>query len=111
MLNAQDRRQEILATLSVRRHEKLENFATEFQVSRRTIERDILTLSLSHPIYTTQGNGGGVHYMDGCFAGRKYLTDEQDALLNKLLSTLTGEDMLTMQSILKTFSVSKKTRR
>ena len=36
--------------------------AEEFNVSLATINRDILILSSIAPIYTKQGNGGGISY-------------------------------------------------
>lgn len=65
MMTANERRQEILNALSVRRQDTISNLAAEFQVSNRTIERDIVQLSCSAPIYTVQGNGGGIRVADG----------------------------------------------
>lgn len=107
MQSAVERRQSILDLLCERRHESIENLAFEFNVSRRTIERDIEVLTISYPIYTTKGTGGGVHVVDGFRLGRKYMTDKQTELLEKLASRLTGEDFATMQSILKTFKEPK----
>ena len=42
--------------------------------------------------------------MEGFYLGMKYMTNEQTALLEKLSETLSGDEFLTMQSILKTFS-------
>ena len=50
-----ERRLEILKLLCRRRYEKLENLASEFGVSKRTISRDIEYLSLKNPIYTQAG--------------------------------------------------------
>ena len=106
-MNANDRRMQILEVLCERRHESVGNLAFEFGVTTRTIKNDLLVLSCSYPIYTTQGNGGGVHVVDGYRLGRKYMTDKQTELLEKLASRLTGEDFQTMQSILKTFKEPK----
>ena len=46
MKNTSERRQMILETLCQRRYEKIENFATEFEVSRRTITYDRLLYTL-----------------------------------------------------------------
>ena len=107
-MNASERRMAILETLCERRHESIDNLAFEFEVSIRTIKYDIEALSLSYPIYTTQGNGGGVHVVDGFRMGRKYMSDEQTALLEKLAVKLTGTDLKTMQEILKTFKEPKR---
>lgn len=103
MKNALERRQQILEVLCERRHESVENLAYEFGVHERTIRRDIENLSLSYPIYTTQGVGGGVYIMDGFKLGRKYLNNEETLLLEKLLTQLKGNDRATMKAILKKF--------
>lgn len=111
MQSAIERRQEILSVLNKRRHDTLDNLAFEFGVSKMTIRRDIEALSISQPIYTTQGTGGGIHMMDGATAGGKYLTDEQVELLKRLAETLNSADQSTMQSIIKTFAVPEKGKR
>lgn len=60
-MTASERRKEILEVLSLRRVEQINNLAFQFGVSEKTIRRDILTLSLEYPIYTAQGNGGGIY--------------------------------------------------
>ena len=81
MQSAIERRQQVLEAISDRRTERIENLASEFGVSRRTIERDILVLSCSYPIVTVQGAAGGVRAMDGWYVTRRYLNDDQEALL------------------------------
>ena len=104
MKDTAERRMMILERLCERRHDYICNLATEFQVSYGTIRRDLRILSCSYPIYTTQGYPGGVHIMEGYHLGMKYLTESQAILLEKLSENLTGEELLIMQSILKTFS-------
>lgn len=102
-MTANDRRMRILEVLCERRHESVGNLAFEFGVADSTMRKDLQILSCSYPIYTTQGNGGGVHVVDGYRMGKQYLTKEQEDLLEKLAARLTGEDFKTMQSILKKF--------
>lgn len=47
MQSAIERRQQVLEAISDRRTERIENLASEFGVSRRTIERDIQTSLVS----------------------------------------------------------------
>lgn len=108
MQSALERRQEMLEVMCERRHDSIANLAAEFKVSERTIRRDIELLTLSYPIYTTQGSGGGVHVVDGYRLGRKYLTDSQSGLLERLAVRLDGDDFETMKSILKNFSEPKR---
>ncbi|MBE5922691.1 MAG: DeoR family transcriptional regulator [Lachnospiraceae bacterium] len=68
-----ERRNEILRILCRRRHETIDNLASEFGVSYRTIRRDIEILSLTEPIITRYGRyAGGVYIMDGYYGLHKY---------------------------------------
>ena len=107
-MKANERRMAILEALCERRREQVANLAFEFGVTEWTIRQDILTLSLSYPVYTVQGHGGGVYIADGYRLGRKYLTETQSDLLEKLSARLTGEDLETMKSILNTFKEPKR---
>lgn len=104
MQSALDRRQAILELLSDRRQSTLDNLAQEFGVSKMTIRRDIDILSCSAPIYTQQGNGGGICVADGYYIGRRYLRDDQEALLHELLSDLSPDKQRIMQGILTSFA-------
>jgi hypothetical protein len=46
--------------------------------------------------------------IEGCYTGRKYMSDTQEELLQRLLPTLSAEDAETMGGIIKAFSVPKK---
>lgn len=105
-MTANERRMAILETLCVRRKDTIENLAFEFGVSKRTIRYDIESLSLSYPVYSVPGKGGGIEVMDGYRLGRKYLNDKQSALLERLAKGLTGEDAVVMKEILKEFRKS-----
>ena len=106
-MTAAERRQAILEALCIRRHDTRENLAFKFGVSKRTIEYDVLELSLTYPIYTTQGNGGGIHVVDGFYLDKPHLNEKEVALLSKILPTLTGEDKKTMSEILKKYGGKK----
>ena len=108
MKNTAERRMLILQRLCECRYDCVKNLARDFHVSYNTIRSDIQVLSCSFPIYTSQGAGGGVRIMDGYRLGMKYLTAEQTDLLERLSENLTGEELLIMQSILKTFSKPTK---
>ena len=106
MQSTTERRLSILECLCARRHDTVSNLATEFGVSERTIRNDIVVLSCSYPLYTQQGNGGGVYVLDGFYLGKTFLTCDQEELLRRLSVTLSGEDSKTMDSILRTFGQS-----
>ncbi len=104
-MTASERRKEMLEVLSLRRVEQINNLAFQFGVSEKTIRRDILTLSLEYPIYTAQGNGGGIYVDKNFRLGRVYLKNEQQELLERLLPGLDGKDAEVMKAILKTFGL------
>lgn len=104
MKNTSERRQMILEYLLEHRETTRFELSNHFNVSLRTIERDILILSCSYPIMTIQGGGGGIRIADGYRLGMKYLSESQAALLEQLSETLSGKDLEIMQSILKIFS-------
>ena len=62
--------------------------AEKFEVSRRTILRDIDTLNISGiPIVSDRGNGGGISIMDGYRIDRTLLSsDDMQAILSGLRS-------------------------
>ena len=68
---------EIFEVLCRRRSDTVENLANEFGVSKRTIKYDIEYLSLSYPVYTVQGNGGGIYITNGYRLGMKYFSEKK----------------------------------
>lgn len=104
-MTSNERRNALLEILSMRRLETLENLAFEFGVSKRTIRYDIEILSLTYPIYTVQGNGGGIHVDENYRLGKSYLKKDQQELLERLLPNLNGKDATTMKEIIKTFGL------
>ncbi len=104
-MTTSERRNAILEVLCLRRFETVDNLAVEFDVSGRTIRNDILYLSLEYPIYTTQGNGGGIHVAKDFRLGKSYLRSEQLELLERLLPKLSGNDLEVMKSIINNFGL------
>ena len=85
-MNTAERRKQIMEILSVRRHETMVNLASEFDVSVRTIQRDIEELSLYEPIYTQSGrHHGGVYVTQGYSCRKEYFDEGIIALINKLI--------------------------
>ena len=103
MQSAMERRQRIVEILNMRRFERLENLASELNVSRRTIERDVLVLSCSYPIDTRQGTGGCVYVQEGFDLYERYLTEKQCEVLERLKETVSNEDAKVLTAILKSF--------
>ena len=60
----------------------------EFEVSERTIRRDIEILSYTEPIYTQTGrHAGGVYVVEGYHMDRMYMSEEEIAVLQKIKDT------------------------
>jgi predicted DNA-binding transcriptional regulator YafY len=98
-----ERRQRIIEILNMRRSEKIENLAFEFDVTRRTIENDIQVLSCSYPIDTKTGPTGCVYVQDGFDLYERYLTAKQFEVLEELKSVATDEQAKVLETILKSF--------
>lgn len=80
-MNTAHRREEIINLLIIRRHTTAGELAQEFGVSIRTIQYDIQALSPVYPIYTKQGENGGIFMRDDYRPYSNTLTlDEVDAL-------------------------------
>ena len=82
-----ERRNSILKALCRRRYETISNLAAEFDVSERTIRRDIDALSCTEPIYTQPGRSGGVYVVDGYRMDRMYMSKEETDVLRKIRDT------------------------
>lgn len=103
-MSVNERRMEILDFLLECRRTSISEIQRRFNISRCTAIRDIQELTRSYPIDAQRGVGGGISIKDGYRLGMKYLSEPQRELLEKLSETLSGEELATMQSILKTFS-------
>ncbi len=102
-MTAHERRQSILFTLCRRRQETMENFAVEFGVCKRTIENDIMHLSLKYPIYTKSGSGGGVFVLSNFKPDKPSMNKKQIDLLKKLALLLANEDRKTIIEIIEMY--------
>ncbi len=103
MQSALERRQALFELMCERRHEKIDNLAFEFGVDRRTIRKDIALLSLSRPIYTTRGTGGGVHIVDGYDPNKFYLPERHAITFENMKQRLKGEELDAVEYILKKY--------
>lgn len=111
-----ERRNAILRTLCRRRHETIGNLAAEFEVSERTIRRDIEVLSYTEPVYTQSGrHAGGVYVVEGYQIGRIYMSEDEIAVLKKIRDIsnsqkagllLPGEER-TLERIINSYSKPK----
>lgn len=78
--------------------------ATKFNVSIDTIHRDIVFLSRIAPIYTKQGNGGGIYILPEYRSYKNYLTDTEEELLYKLMQYIENEEKRILCGIITKFT-------
>lgn len=78
--------------------------AAHFEVSTRTILRDVDTLAgAGIPIYTLQGKGGGIGLMEGFVLDKSLLTKEQQQEVLFALKALTSVKSLEVQGTFSKF--------
>jgi predicted DNA-binding transcriptional regulator YafY len=101
-----ERREQIAERLRLRSQDSIGNLAAEFGVSRYTIMRDLLVLSLSYPIETVKGVGGGVFWR-GTRNNDTYTARELEALHNAAL-TASPEDKLVIERLIAAHTPGKE---
>ena len=86
-MSAVARRSEIVRILRCCRRTTMPRLAAEFGVNVRTIQRDIMVLTVDegYPINTDQGNGGGLYLVDYKHPHKKILSKEQIQVLEELI--------------------------
>ena len=98
-LGTAERRLKFIKLLCQRRHETIINLSKEFNVSVRTIQRDIDEISDMLPIYVKTGRyNGGVYVVDGFNVGKMYMSDNEIAVLEKVRETCFSGAKLTLNS-------------
>ena len=103
-----DRRHKMREYLSARRKATYQELAEEYGITWRTAKRDIEILSVTVPLETIRGNGGGVKVQDGWHSNRLYMNSEQKMLLIELHEALTGKKREIMETILTDFILPMK---
>lgn len=113
-MNTLDRRNEILRILNSQRLVTVAKLAQRLGVSKRTISRDIIYLSSTVPIITTQGKNGGISLMNGyTYRDNKYYMNyDQLNVLNKIITqahnsgicNLSKEEINCIESICEKYS-------
>lgn len=109
-----ERRIEIMKLLCRERYTTMSVLAEKFNVSIRTIKRDIDELTFIIPLYIKTGRyGGGVYVKEGYSWSRNYMSREDIRLLKHIISVSEkGEilkldyiDINRLQQMIKTYSV------
>ncbi|MCI8404299.1 MAG: HTH domain-containing protein [Eubacterium sp.] len=99
-----ERRIRILNLLRINRQMTRCDLAHEFNVSTRTISRDILYLSHIAPITIKDGNGGGVYLKTDFRQYSLYLTDKEEDCLYAIMDNLNAEYKDTVKCIIAKFT-------
>ena len=87
-----ERRTKILEFLVKKKQSTRCELATEFNVSTDTIDRDIVYLSGIAPVYTKQGNQGGIYILPEYRSYKNYLTDEEEECLYALIKKSANDE-------------------
>ena len=98
---------EIVYLLMDKKTMTAKELAEHFEVSSRTILRDISVLSTAGiPVYTSQGKGGGISLLDGYVLNKAMFSkDEQKSILFALQGLAAGEHVETQPAISKLKSI------
>lgn len=79
--------------------------AAHFEVSKRTILRDIETLSIAGiPIYTSKGKGGGISILDNFVLNKTTISDEEQNQILIALKSITSTQHIDTSDILSKLS-------
>lgn len=106
-MNLFERRNAIMRILRRDGHITVASLAQKFDVSERTIYSDITALSFDQPIQTVRGRyGGGIKLASWFHPNASTLSPRQEELLQRLKTTLVGDDLIVLNSILAQFSPS-----
>ncbi|HPF88188.1 MAG TPA: YafY family protein [Candidatus Limiplasma sp.] len=92
---------EIVYLLIERKTMTAKQLAEHFEVSPRTILRDIDVLSAAGiPLYTTRGKGGGISLMDGYVLGKALFSEDEQTGILAALQQLSATHYPQTQSVL-----------
>lgn len=99
-----ERRIKILQILLLNKKATRQELSEEFQVSINTIVRDIEFISRIAPIYTKQGNGGGIYILPEFRSYKNYLTDTEENFLYEMMLKVSNEEKRILCGIITKFT-------
>ncbi len=105
-LSVSERRARILDYLTLKKQTTRPELAVEFDVSVDTIDRDIVYLSNIAPIYTKQGNQGGVYILPEYRSYKNYLTRKQERCLYSLMNRANNDERRILCQIITKFTMN-----
>ena len=105
-MSAVGRRAELIRILRGRKKDTIKNLAQELGVSRSTLKRYLLTLTVDegYHIDTLPGNGGGVIFHDINNPNKGILSQEQIDVLTELTQSVGGYQAKVLNEILEAYA-------
>lgn len=88
-----------------RRHDTVDNLAAEFSVSEKTIRSDLITLSLSYPITTKPGPGGGIIWTGN--RPTSVYTEREIKAIQNAIQVVSPEDAAVLERLIRIHSIQK----
>ncbi len=99
-----ERRSKILEYLTLIKHTTRIELAEKFDVSLDAIDRDLTHLSSIAPIYTKQGNGGGIYILPEYRSYKNYLSEAEETFLYNLMQRVEIEEKRILCGIITKFT-------
>jgi len=92
---------EIVHLLMNKKRITANELATHFEVSKRTILRDIDTLGAAGiPIYTTQGKGGGIFIQDHFVLNKTLVSEDEQKQILFALQSMSATELIDTEQVL-----------
>ncbi|MCL2446099.1 MAG: YafY family transcriptional regulator [Oscillospiraceae bacterium] len=92
---------EIVYLLIDKKQMTANDLAAHFEVSKRTILRDIDTLTMAGiPIYTTQGKGGGIFIQDSFVLNKAFISPEEQKQIMFSLQSMAATRLIETNQVL-----------
>ena len=103
-LNVSERRTRILEYLLLNKQTTRKELSEMFGVCINTIVNDIEIISSIAPIYTKQGNGGGIYILPEYRSYKNYLTDSEENFLYDLIQKVDNDGKRILCGIITKFT-------
>ena len=103
-LNVSERRTRILEYLLLNKQTTRKELSEMFGVCINTIVNDIEIISSIAPIYTKQGNGGGIYILPEYRSYKNYLTDSEENFLYDLIQQVDNDGKRILCGIITKFT-------
>ena len=92
---------EIVYLLMNKKQMTANELAAHFEVSKRTILRDVDALTTAGiPLYTTQGKGGGIFIQDGFMLNKTFISEDEQKQILFSLQSMSATEFIETDKIL-----------